>query len=75
MHLPPSASTVLRTLERHGSLTQKDIIRESELPARTVRFAICRLREKRLIVEQFCFRDARQSLYRPGGARGGGHVR
>lgn len=64
-HLPPSARTVLRTLERNGSLTQKDIIRESYLPPRTVRFAIDRLREKNLIVERFCFRDARQSLYMP----------
>ncbi|RPJ21110.1 MAG: winged helix-turn-helix domain-containing protein, partial [Planctomycetaceae bacterium] len=51
--------------------TQKDIVRESYLPARTVRFAINRLRVMNLIVEQFYFRDARQSLYRLGGGEGG----
>lgn len=61
--MPPSARTVLRTLERNVSLTQKEIIRESCLPPRTVRFAIDRLRENDLIIERFCFRDARQSLY------------
>ena len=74
MDLPPSARTVLRTLERRGSLTQKDLIRESYLPARTVRFAIQRLREKNLIVEQFCFRDARQCLYRLDAKRDRGRV-
>ncbi|MDD1762546.1 MAG: winged helix-turn-helix transcriptional regulator [Methanothrix sp.] len=44
-------------------MTQKDIINKTYLPARTVRYALSRLREKNLIQERFCFQDARQSLY------------
>jgi DNA-binding MarR family transcriptional regulator len=61
--LPPSAKLVLRALESGGLLTQKDIIRMTYLPARTVRYALRRLREEDLLLERFSFRDARQSLY------------
>jgi len=50
-------------LEDSGNLTQKEIIHRTYLPPRTVRYAINRLRQEKVITERFCFRDARQSLY------------
>ncbi len=50
-------------LESGSLLTQKEIINRTYLPARTVRFALSRLKEKDLIMVRFYFPDARQSLY------------
>jgi hypothetical protein len=50
-------------LESSGLLTQKDIVRKTYPPARTVRYALNRLREENVIQERFYFQDARQSLY------------
>jgi DNA-binding MarR family transcriptional regulator len=61
--LPPSAKLVLKVLESGSLLTQKDIINMTYLPARTVRYALRRLREENLLQERFHFQDARQSLY------------
>ena len=62
--LPPSAKYVFQVLASDGPLTQKDIISRTDLPARTVRYALDRLRGEEMLEERFCFRDARQSLYR-----------
>lgn len=62
-HLPPSAKLVYKVLEHGGQLTQKDLIRETSLPSRTVRYALGRLKEERILVERHYFTDARQSLY------------
>ena len=62
-YLPPSAKHVFRVLASDGPLTQKDIISRTDLPPRTVRYALDRLSGEELIEERFCFRDARQSLY------------
>jgi DNA-binding GntR family transcriptional regulator len=45
-----------------GQLTQKDLIRETSLPSRTVRYALSRLKEENVLVERHYFTDARQSL-------------
>jgi len=50
-------------LESGRLLTQKDIINKTYLPARTVRYALNRLKEQNLLLERFYFQDARQSLY------------
>ncbi len=44
-------------------MTQKEIINKTYLPARTVRYALSRLKEENLLQQRFCFQDARQSLY------------
>lgn len=62
-YLPPSARHVFRVLASDGPLTQKDIISRTDLPPRTVRYALDRLRGEEMVEERFCFRDARQSLY------------
>jgi len=62
-HLPPSAKLVYKVLESGGQLTQKDLIRETSLPSRTVRYAIHRLKDEQIVIERHYFTDARQSLY------------
>jgi hypothetical protein len=61
-YLPPSAKQVFQVLASDGPLTQKDIISKTDLPPRTVRYALSRLRGEEMLEERFCFRDARQSL-------------
>ncbi|MGD0951149.1 MAG: helix-turn-helix domain-containing protein [Methanotrichaceae archaeon] len=61
--MPPSAKLVLKVLESGSLLTQKDIISKTYLPARTVRYALSRLKDEDLLQERFYFQDARQSLY------------
>jgi transcription initiation factor IIE alpha subunit len=54
---------VYKVLESGGQLTQKDLIRETSLPSRTVRYAINRLKDEQFLIERHYFTDARQSLY------------
>lgn len=61
--MPPSAKLVYKVLESSGLLTQKDIIKKTYLPPRTVRYALNRLRDEHILQERFYFKDARQSLY------------
>ena len=61
--LPPSAKLVYKVLEYDGPLTQKGIVEESMLSARTVRYALERLDEVGVITEDVYFADARQNLY------------
>ena len=62
-YLPSSAKQVFLALASDGPLTQKDLIIKTDLPSRTVRYALSRLKGEGLLEERFCFRDARQSLY------------
>ncbi|WP_136688293.1 ArsR family transcriptional regulator [Halorhabdus amylolytica] len=61
--LPPSAKLVYKVLEYKGPLTQKGIVEESMLSARTVRYALERLEEVDVVSEDVYFADARQNLY------------
>ena len=61
--LPPSAKLVFKVLEYNGSLTQKGIVEESMLSARTVRYALERLEGIGLVEEDVYFADARQNIY------------
>lgn len=61
--LPPSAKLVYKVLEYNGPLTQKGIVQESMLSARTVRYALERLDGIDVITEDVYFADARQNLY------------
>jgi len=54
---------VYKVLETSGQLTQKDLIRETSLPSRTVRYALNRLKDEKVLVERHYLIDARQSLY------------
>lgn len=61
--LPPSAKLVYKVLEYDGPLTQKQIVNESMLSARTVRYALERLENIGIVNEDIYFADARQNLY------------
>jgi DNA-binding MarR family transcriptional regulator len=61
--LPPSAKLVYKVLEYHGAQTQKELVEESMLSARTVRYALGRLEERDMVSEGIYGADARQSLY------------
>ncbi|RQW80239.1 MAG: MarR family transcriptional regulator [Methanothrix sp.] len=61
--MPPSAKLVIKVLESGSLMTQKEIINKTYLPARTVRYALNRLKEENLLQQRFYFQDARQSLY------------
>ena len=63
-HLPPSAKLVYAIIRANRQMTQKEIIRESYLPERTVRYALSRLKAENVLAEYLSIADARQSLYR-----------
>jgi predicted transcriptional regulator len=65
--LPPSAKLVYKVLEYNGPLTQKGIVEESMLSARTVRYALERLEGIGVVDEDVYFADARQNLYELSG--------
>ncbi len=61
--LPPSAKLVLKVLEYHEQMTQKEIIDETKLPARTVRHAMSILISEGLVTKRLSLRDSRQGLF------------
>ena len=61
--LPPSAKLVLKVLEYKGQLSQKEIIEETMLPARTVRYALSLLMSEGVVMKRLSLRDSRQGLY------------
>lgn len=63
VNLPPSSRTVLQILDEGGAMTHKELVKRSHLAPRTVRYALKKLKENRLIIEKFNFRDARQIIY------------
>ncbi len=54
---------ILNVLENRGPLTQKEIAAVTRLPARTVRYALNRLKNEDILEEHEYFQDARQCLY------------
>ncbi|MDF1540256.1 MAG: winged helix-turn-helix transcriptional regulator [Candidatus Thorarchaeota archaeon] len=61
--LPPSAKLVLKVLEYHGTLSQKRITDETNLPSRTVRYALSLLVAEGVVKKQISLRDTRQAIY------------
>lgn len=61
--LPPSAKLVYKALEWNGKLTQKGIVEETMLSARTVRYGLNRLKKAEIVTEEFYIPDARQNIY------------
>jgi transcription initiation factor IIE alpha subunit len=61
--LPQSSRKVLDVLKTGGEMTHKDIVIKTHLAPRTVRYALKKLKEQRLIIEKFNFRDARSIIY------------
>jgi NAD+ kinase len=61
--LPPSAKLVLKVLEYQGQLSQKEIIEETMLPPRTVRYALSLLMSEGLVSKRLSLRDSRHGFY------------
>lgn len=62
-NLPPSSKRILSILEQGGCMTHKELVGQSKLAPRTVRYALKKLKDNDLIIEKFNFRDARQVIY------------
>ena len=61
--LPMSAKLVLSSLE-NGPKTQKQLLEETSLSSRTLRFAISKLRSLNLIKETVSLKDERIKIYK-----------
>ena len=61
--LPPSARQVYATLSTSGALTHRDLVRTTGMPARTVRYAVGRLREAGIIGARCNLHDCRQCYF------------
>lgn len=61
--LPPSAKLIYKILSYEGDLTQKEIVSATNLPERTVRYALELLLSKGLISHHPYLNDARQTVY------------
>jgi len=61
--LPPSAKLVAKVLETDAPLSQGQLVEESLLPDRTVRYALNRLEDSDLVGSRYSFRDARKQVY------------
>ena len=61
--LPKSSQKIYEIVKKKGPLTQKDVIEESDIPARTARYAIKRLIELGLIVKRSNLSDMRSVFY------------
>jgi len=61
--LPPSAKLVAKVLETDAPLSQGQLVEESLLPDRTVRYALNRLEDSGLVGSRYSFRDARKQVY------------
>lgn len=61
--LPPSARQVFATLEASGPLTHRDLVRETGMPERTVRYAVGRLKDAGIIGARCNLMDCRQCYF------------
>lgn len=61
--LPPSAKLVAKVLETDAPLSQGQLVEESLLPDRTVRYALNRLDEAGLVDSRYSLSDARKQVY------------
>jgi DNA-binding MarR family transcriptional regulator len=62
--LSPSTKLVLKILQLNGWMTQKEIIGETTLPPRTVKYAIKKLKEQKIVREKPDFKDMRSKYYK-----------
>ncbi len=64
--LSPSAKLVYKVLEYEGPMTQEEIVIESRLCSRTVRYGLRKLEDEALVDSRVSLDDARQSVYQLG---------
>jgi DeoR/GlpR family transcriptional regulator of sugar metabolism len=61
--LPQSSKIVLEILGTEGAMTHKDIVKKSHCSPRTIRYALKKLKEKKLLIEKMNMQDMRQIIY------------
>lgn len=61
--LPPSAKLVYTVLEHEATMTQSQLVEETRLSARTVRYALDELQSIDVITQDIYVMDARKRLY------------
>jgi DNA-binding MarR family transcriptional regulator len=62
--LSPSTKLVLKILQLNGWMTQREIIGETTLPPRTVKYAIKKLKEHKIVREKPDLNDMRSKYYK-----------
>ena len=62
-HLPASARQVYGVLSERGPITHKDLLRETRMPSRTVRYALSRLKEAGIVEARCSLLDCRQCYF------------
>lgn len=61
--LPPSAEDVFELLALEGPLTHRELVEYTDMPARTVRYAVRRLKEADCLGERVNLKDCRQRFF------------
>jgi len=61
--LPPSSKAILRALGKEGAMTHHDIVKKTHFKPRTVRYALKKLKENKLLIEKMNIHDMRQIIY------------
>ncbi len=61
--LPKSSKKIIVVLSEYGRITQKDIISLTGIPAKTVRYALKRLSDEKLIVSLANLEDMRSAYH------------
>jgi predicted transcriptional regulator len=61
--LPNSSKKVLKMIDSGYAMTQKDLVKKTNLHPRTVRYAIKKLKEQDLLIEKLKMNDLRQIEY------------
>lgn len=63
LNMPASAKLILKTMEYEGPLSQKDLIKKTLLPERTIRLSLSHLLNHGYVRKKTSLRDARQKIY------------
>jgi len=58
-----SSIIVLEILGTEGAMTHKDIVRRTHCSPRTIRYALRKLKERKLLIEKMNMQDMRQIIY------------
>ena len=61
--LPKSAKRIILVLAEEGQMTQKVLISITKIPAKTVRYALKRLNEQKLVISQHNLEEMRSMFY------------
>lgn len=61
--LPPSAEEIYELLALEGPMTHRELVEYTDIPARTVRYAVKRLKQADCLGERVNLKDCRQRFF------------